>query len=331
LLLVGAIGPTLADPIADFYKGKNLTINVGYSPGGDYDLRSRLIAKYMSKHIPGNPQIIVRNMTGGGGLVVTNWLANIAQRDGTVMMVMPQAMPVMQAMGVKGVKFDVRKFNWLGNSSTSPNVINSWHSTGIKSLEDARKRELILGSTGRGNGTYNYPAAMNMFAGTKFKIVGGYRGGANMNLAMEKGETGGRGSNSWASWKSTKPQWLKEKKVYMIVQVAMKRHPDLPDVPTMLESTNDPKGKDLMTFLSLDIAISRAYVTTEGVPKERVAALRKAFEATMVDKEFLAGAAKTKMDISPSSADEARSAATQIVNTKPETLALARQLLEVKK
>lgn len=327
LLVVTGPCAAFSGPIANFYKGKSITISVGYSPGGDYDLRSRLIAKHMGKHIPGNPNIIVRNMTGGGGMIVTNWLANIAVRDGTAMMIMPQAMPLMQAVGFKGVKFDVRKFNWLGNSSSSPNVINSWHTTGIRNLDDARERELVLGSTGPGNGTYNYPTAMNMFAGTKFKIVSGYRGGSNMNIAMEKGETGGRGSNSWASWKSTKPQWLKDKKIFIIVQVALKRHPELPDVPTMLEATTDPKGKDLMRFLSLDVAISRAYVTTEGVPKERVAALRKAFDATMADKSFLAEAAKTRMDISPSSAEEARKAAVEIVNTKPETIALARKLL----
>ncbi|MGE3245003.1 MAG: Bug family tripartite tricarboxylate transporter substrate binding protein [Beijerinckiaceae bacterium] len=326
----GAAFPSsaFADPVAEFYKGKTVTMAVGYSPGGDYDLRTRLISRFIGKHLPGAPTIIVRNMPGGGGIVATNWLYNLAPRDGTAILVLPQAMPVMQSMGLKGVKFDVREFGWLGNSSTSPNVVNSWHSTGIKTIEDARKRELVLGSTGRGNGTYNYPASMNMFSGTKFKIVGGYRGGSNMNLAMEKGEIGGRGSNSWASWKSTKPQWLAEKKVSILVQVALKRHPDLPDVPTMIETTSDPKGKALMRFLSLDVAISRAYVTTPGVDPVRLAALRKAFEATMADKDFLAEADKTKMDISPSSADEASAAAKQIVETDAATLELARALME---
>lgn len=188
-----------ADPVADFYKGKTLSMVIPYSPGGDYDLRSRLIARFMGKHIPGSPNIVPRNMPGAGGVLAANWLMSIAPRDGTVIHVLAQAMPVAQALGVKGVKFDVRKFSWLGNTSTSPNVINSWHTTGIRTLDDARQRELILGSTGRGNGTWNYPTALNMYAGTRFRIVGGYRGGNQLNLAMEKGEIGGRGSNSWGS------------------------------------------------------------------------------------------------------------------------------------
>lgn len=328
MLLLSGAQMASADPVADFYRGKTLSMIVPYSPGGDYDRRSRLIAQFMGKHIPGNPTIVTRNMPGGGGVVAANWLMNVAPRDGTIIHVLAQAMPIAQALGVKGVKFDVRQFNWLGNSSTSPNVINSWHTTGITTLDDARKRELIVGSTGRGNGTWNYPTALNMYAGTKFKIVGGYRGGNNMNLAMESGEIGGRGSNSWSSWKSTRPQWLKEKKIHILVQVALKREPDLPDVPTMIETTDSPEGKALMRFLSLDVALNRAYVTTPGTDAARVAVLRKAFEATLVDKALLAEADKSHMEITATTADEARSAAVQIVETKPDILAIAKQLIE---
>lgn len=325
---VTGAGLAVADPVADFYRGKTLSMIVPYSPGGDYDRRSRLIAQFMGKHIPGNPTIVTRNMPGGGGVVAANWLMNVAPRDGTVIHVLAQAMPIMQALSVKGVKFDVRQYNWLGNSATSPNVINSWHTTGIKTLDDARKRELIVGSTGRGNGTWNYPTALNMYAGTKFRIVGGYRGGNNMNLAMESGEIGGRGSNSWSSWKSTRPEWLTGKKIHILVQIALQREPDLPDVPTMIEATDSAEGKALMRFLSLDVAMNRAYVTTPGTDAARVAALRKAFGATLADKALLAEAAKTHMEITATSAKDAKSAATQIVETRPEILAIARKLIE---
>jgi tripartite-type tricarboxylate transporter receptor subunit TctC len=215
-----AQAPAAAQPVAEFYRGKTITMVVGTSPGGDYDLRLRMVARHIARHIPGNPTIIVNNMPGGGGLVVANWLAGIAPKDGTVMAAITQNLPVHQATGAAGIKFDVRTFNWIGNTTDTPNVINSWHTTGIKTITDAMTRELILGATGTASGSFLYPHALNRLVGTKFKIVTGYPGGNDINLAMERGEVGGRGSNSWASWKSTRPQWLAEKKVFILAQSA---------------------------------------------------------------------------------------------------------------
>ena len=202
---------------------------IGVSAGGDYDLRARLLAKHLPKYIPGNPErSSPQNMLGGGGLNAANWLANVAPKDGTVLLAISSTLPVSQAVGLDGVKFDVRKLNYIGNTTDSPNVINSWHTTGITRIEQVMEKELVVGSTGRSSGSYYYPAALNAWAGTKFKIVLGYPGGANVNIAMERGEVGGRGSNLWASWKSTRPQWLAEKKIHMLVQVALKRNPELP-------------------------------------------------------------------------------------------------------
>ena len=167
-------------------------------------------------------------MLGAGGLVAANWLANVAPQDGTVMLAISSNLPVGQAVGLDGVKYDIRKFSYIGNTTDSPNVINSWHTTGVTRIEQVMEKELVVGATGRSSGSYYYPAALNAFAGTKFKIVFGYPGGADVNIAMERGEVGGRGSNLWASWKSTRPQWLAEKKIHMLVQIALKRHPELP-------------------------------------------------------------------------------------------------------
>ena len=329
-VLLLAAAPAASQTVADFYRGKTLTMVVGTSPGGDYDLRLRMVARHIGRHIPGNPTVVVNNMPGGGGLVVANWLANIAPKDGTVAVAITQNLPVHQATGAAGIKFDVREFNWIGNTTDTPNIINSWHTTGIRTIADVMQRELIVGATGTASGSFLYPHALNRLVGTKFKIVTGYPGGNDINLAMERGEVGGRGSNSWASWKSTRPQWLAEKKVFILVQVGVKRNPELPDVPTMQELAKNDSDRQVLEFISADTAISRPLVTNAGVPRERVAALRRAFDATMKDPEFLAEAEKSKTDISPMTGEEAQKIATATINTPPDVLARANALIEGK-
>ncbi|HEY8581122.1 MAG TPA: hypothetical protein VIL72_14640, partial [Beijerinckiaceae bacterium] len=298
-----------AQTAEDFYRGKTLDHIVPTSPGGDYDLRSRLMARHFSRLIPGNPSIVVRNMPGGLGIAAANYLAKVAPRDGTVLHTIFQNMPTLQAIGAKEVQFDVREFGWIGNTTNTPNVINSWHTTGITKIEDVFTRELVVGAPGAASSSYVYPAAMNAVLGTKFRIVTGYPGGNDVNLAMEKGEVGGRGSNSWASWKSGHPHWLAEKKIHILVQVALERAPDLKDVPLMHELAKNEEDREVLRFISSDMGISRAVVTTPGVPADRLTALRRAFDAMMKDPEFLADAGKTKMDISPSTGEQAQEVA----------------------
>src|SRR5438132_12676945 len=327
-VLAFAAALVAAQSVADFYRGKTITMVVGTSPGGDYDLRLRMVARHIGRHIPGNPTVVVNNMPGGGGLVVANWLANVAAKDGTVAAAITQNLPVHQATGAAGIKFDVRAFNWIGNTTDTPNVINSWHTTGIRTIEDVMTRDLIVGATGTASGSFLYPHALNRLVGTKFKIVTGYPGGNDINLAMERGEVGGRGSNSWASWKSTRPQWLAEKKIYILVQVGVKRNPELSDVPTMQELAKNDSDRQVLAFISADTAISRPLVTNQGVPRERVAALRRAFDATVKDPQFLAEAERSKTDISPMTGEEAQKIAAATINTPPDVLARANALIE---
>jgi tripartite-type tricarboxylate transporter receptor subunit TctC len=322
--------PAAADPVEDFYKGKTITLANGFSPGGDYDLRMRLVGRHISKHIPGNPNVIYSNMPGAGGIVVNNWLANIAPKDGTTIVAIAQNSAVHQSTGAPNVKFDVRKLGWIGNTTDTPNVVNAWHTTGIQSIQDVMQRELVVGATGIGSSSYLYPYALSQLVGAKFKIVTGYPGGNDVNIAMERGEVGGRGSNSWASWKSTRPQWLADKKIIILVQVALKRAADLPDVPTMVELAKNETDKQIMSFISADTAISRAFVTTPDVPPERLAALRRAFDATMKDPEFLADAAKVQMDISPMTGEEAQKVATATVESSQEVRDRANALMQGK-
>jgi tripartite-type tricarboxylate transporter receptor subunit TctC len=328
LALVLPASSASADAVADFYKGRTIQMVIGVSAGGDYDLRARLLSRYLSKYIPGNPKIVPQNMLGGGGLVAANWLANVAPKDGTALLAISSTLPVSQAVGLKGIQFDIRKFHYIGNTTDSPNVINSWHTTGITRIEQVLKQELVVASTGRSSGSYYYPAALNAWAGTKFKIVLGYPGGSNANIAMERGEVGGRGSNLWASWKSTRPHWLAEKKIHILVQVGLKRHPELKDVPLMQELVKDDLSRQALIFMSADSAIARSIVTAPGTPPERVAALRKAFDAVMKDPELLAEAKKAKQDISVSTGAEVQAIANSIVNTAPAVVARAKTVIE---
>ena len=324
-LLASAAG---ADPVADFYRGKTLEMLIPTSPGGDYDVRARMLARHMPRHIPGNPGIVSRNMPSGVGIGAANYLMKVAPRDGTVLHAIFQNIPALQAIGRQGIEYDVRTFHWIGNTTDSPNVINSWHTTGITSIKDAMERELVVGAPGVATASYVYPMVLNQLVGTKFRVITGYPGGNEVNLAMEKGEVGGRGSNVWASWKRGHPQWIAEKKIHILVQIGLSRAPDLPDVPLMLELARNPADRELLTFLSADTAISRAFVTAPGAPPERVAALRKAFDATMKDPEFQGEAARTRMEITAASGEACQAVSDSIINAPAEVRARAKAAIE---
>ena len=330
LALIVQVSSTAAEPVADFYRGKTISMIIATAPGGDYDLRARLVSRHMGRHIPGNPTIVPRNMPGGVGIQAANYMATVAAQDGTSLHAIMQKMSGHQALGGAGAEFDTRKFFWIGNTTDTPNVINSWHTTGIRTIQDVMTRELVVGAPGQATNSVYYQKALNDLVGTKFRIVSGYPGGNNVNLAMEREEVGGRGSNSWASWKATKPDWLRDKKIFILVQFALKRDPELADIPTAIELTKNDADKAVMTFLSADIPISRAYVTTPGVPKERVQALRRAFDATMKDPEFVAEAKKLNMDMRPSTGEEAQRYSDLIANTPAPILARAKAIIESK-
>ena len=321
--------PSRAQTVEEFYKGKTLDLIIPTSPGGDYDLRARLVSRHLPRFIPGAPAIVARNMPGGVGIQAANHMAKVAPKDGTALHIIFQSMPSYQAMGGAQVEFDARKFGWLGNTSSSPNVLNSWHTTGIRTIQDAMQKDLVLGSAGGGSSTsYIYPSVLNALAGTKFKIVTGYPGGNDVNLAMEKGEVGGRGSNSWASWKSGHPHWIAEKKIHILAQVGLERARDLPDVPLLMELAKNEDDRAVLRFISADMGIARAFVTTPDVPAPRLAALRKAFMDTMKDPEFLAFAEKAQMDIDPITGERAAEIAAAIQNTPVEAVDLARKFMD---
>src|SRR5580704_15982548 len=327
LLAVGlAAVSARADQVADFYHGKTLSLIIGTSSGNDYDFRARLLARHLGRHIPGEPTIVPQNMPGAGGIKAVNYLASIAPHDGTVLHMIMSNMMSAQAIGAQGVQFDTRKLFWVGNTTSTPNVTVAWYTSGVTSIDQVKARQLIVGAP-TGTAGVVYATAMSGLLGTKFKLVTGYPGGNEVNLAMERGEVDGRASNSWAAWKSTHLDWVTGKKIIVLAQIGLKRTPDLKDVPLLFELANNDADRQVLTFLSADTAIARALVTTPDTPPERVAALRRAFDATVRDPEFLAEADKADMDISPMTGEDSQKIADSIVNTPPDVLGRAKVLL----
>lgn len=312
--------------VAEFYRGKSIRLLIPSTPGGDYDSRARLVARHMARFIPGNPNILPVNMPGGSGVIGANYLAATAPRDGTVIEILLQNMPVLQAISGPGAAFDVLEFGWLGNTTNSPNLVSSWYETGVKTIADVQTRELLVGAPNGTSGVL-YPTALNSLIGTKFKVVTGYASGTEVNLAMERGEVGGRGSNSWASWKVTRPDWVEQGKLFHLVQVGLKRDPELPNTPLMQELANTPEDAEVLEFLSADVGISRSLVTTPGVPKERLAALQAAFMSMVQDPAFLGEAKKLNIDIVATDGMASRGVAAGIIKAPKAIIAKAKQIM----
>jgi tripartite-type tricarboxylate transporter receptor subunit TctC len=313
-----------ADPVADFYRGKTVNVTIGVGVGGEYDIQARLVARHIGKHIPGNPTVVPQNMTGAGGLRMINYLYNVAPKDGTYIGMIANAFPAMQAAGIAGVQFDAAKMQWIGTIAPVVETMAVWSATGVKSIEDARGREVVAGASARGAITFIYPSMMNQFLGTKFKIVTGYPGGNQINLAMERGEVEAR-NNTWSSWKATKADWLRDKKITVIAQ-AGPRAPDL-DAPSVEDAARTPEERQLIELVVSGTQLGRP-LATNAAPADRVAALRAAYAATMKDPEFLAEAKALNFEVDPVLGEKMQGIVEKVLATPKGIAAKAKGLLE---
>ena len=328
---LGALGAAKAQSVEEFYKGRTVEFVIGLSAGGGYDAYARLVARHMAAHIPGKPQIVAKQMTGGGSRVAANYGYNIAAKDGTVLVMPDQSLPLQQALGDPTVKFDSTKLNWIGNPIADNNTLSAWHTTGVTRWEQARERVMSLGATGPNTSAW-YGMSMNAMLGTKFKIIMGYPGGNEINLALEKGEVDIRGSNSWSSWKVTRPDWVTEanKKLNVLVQIGLKRDPQLADVPLLMELPSDPNDRAALRLLSAPTTIGRPLFAPPNVPADRVKALRAAFDATMKDAAFVEEAKRAQLDLLPVSGEELQKIVDEIVATPPAVVERLKTVLEIK-
>jgi tripartite-type tricarboxylate transporter receptor subunit TctC len=308
--LAFAITAAKADDIADFYKGRIVTIAVGTPAGGGYDIYARLLARHLGKHIPGNPAIIIQNRPGAGSVIATNYVYEVASQDGTVILAPTRTAAFAQLLGQEGTRYVATKFNWLGSLNNEVGVLAVWHTAPVKTVEDARKTPVIFGSASPGGDGDIYPALMNNTLDTKFKIVRGYAGSGGIDLAMLRGEVHGQ-SNSFTALKKFAPDW--RQKTHVLVQLSLTRHPEMPDIPLIFDYLKPEFLKPGMTveeaeklwrIMLVQKAMGRPFALGPNVPPERVKALRAAFHAVLQDPEFIAEAEKTDNEINPVDGDE---------------------------
>src|SRR5262245_15483724 len=306
--------------VADFYRGKTVRLVIGYGPGGGYDVYGKFFARYLGEHIPGKPTVIAQNMPGAGSRSAANWLYKVAPKDGTVLAVLSQATPADQALGQPGIQFDVRQFNWIGNMVAVNNIMITWAETGVRTIEDAKKKSLAIGATGASSPSVIYPTVANNLFGTQFKIVSGYPGGGDIMIALERREVDGRGSDSWASLKSNNPSWIKDGKVNILFQVGPRREADLPGPPLLTELAQNDEQRQILDIVSGDAAVGRPILTAPDVPADRVRALRKAFDDVLRDPTFREAAKKANLYFNPIGGEELQQIVTRIVSPSPQVI-----------
>lgn len=285
-----------AQSAEDFYKKARVTLVIGSSAGGGYDQFGRLFARHAARHIPGTPGMIAQNMPGASGVKAANYLFSIAPKDGSVIGTFNQGMPLRQVLDKRGVEFDSAKFNWIGGMGQTVDVLFVWHTTGVRTIEDAKNKEVVMGALSLNGSMAGYPIMINNFLGTKFRVVVGYRGGNAVNLAIERGEVQGRGSATWTAVKSGQPEWLRDKKIKLLVQIGKKKHPELADVPLLLDLAQNQEQRQILNLFSSVVALGRPFVAPPGVPSDRVQLLRRAFVATMKDPLFVKEARSMDME-----------------------------------
>ena len=308
------------------FTGKTISLYIGNSIGGGYDLYARALARHMAKHIPGNPTIVPKNMEGGGSLRAANYMAEVAPRDGTAIATIGRGTAFAPLMGQRGAAFDATALSWIGSANEERSVCVAWHTSGVHSFEDLKSRDLVIGSTLATDDASQLPKLLNGLFGTRFKLVLGYPGGNEMNLAMERGETQGRCGLSWGSFKATHPDWVSEKRALPLFQVSLAKTQDLADVPFLLDiATNDEERMMLKSFAARQ-AMGRPFFAPPGVPKPTLDLLRRAFNETMADADFRADAEKSGLELNPVEGERVADLVREIYLTPPDVI---RRMIEM--
>jgi tripartite-type tricarboxylate transporter receptor subunit TctC len=321
--------PALAqEDVAAFYRGKTVRIVVGVAVGSGYDINARLLARHMGAHIPGNPTVIVQNQPGAGSLTMTNQLYASGPFDGTVIGASFNGMPTTPLLQPAGARFDPNQLIWVGSTNRETQVTYVWHTAPVQSLDELTKKELIVGAQAPGSTQYDFAVLGNRLFGFKFKVVTGYGGTPKIHLAMEGGEVHGIAATNWSTLKAISQNWLDEKKVKVIAQWGLRKHPDLPDTPSILDMAKSEADRQALRLSLARLEYGRPFFLPPNVPPERVLALRRAFDATMKDPAFLAEADKLKIEIDPLTGAQVAALVAQVSRTPPEVVERVRAAME---
>jgi tripartite-type tricarboxylate transporter receptor subunit TctC len=302
-VMLAAYPSAQADPVADFYKGKIISLYVGFPPGGGYDLYARVVAPHFTRHIPGNPQIVIKNMLGGSGMRAASYMTGVTAQDGTSLGLFLDALTLGKVLGGPG-EFDPVKLTWIGRIVSTATVSVVWYTSPVQTIEEAKKREILMAGTVPSNTSSFIPLALNDLIGTRIKVIMGFRGSPDQALAMLRGEVNSIGGMSWEAIQTNHQDWLTEKRIKVLYAQGANRIRDLPDSPGLLDFAHDERSRSILGLLGSGPDIGRALVAEPGIPPERAAALRKAFMATMHDPELIAKIKKRGLDLEPLSGEE---------------------------
>jgi tripartite-type tricarboxylate transporter receptor subunit TctC len=313
---------------ADKFKGKTFEVVVGYDTGGGYDIYGRALSRHIGKHLPGNPTVILKNMPGAQTRTAANYLYNIAPKDGTVIATVARGLPTDELLGSGGIRFESTKFNWIGSMNNEVSVGVAWHTSPIKTFEDTKNKEMIVGAIAD---SLLFAQVMNAVLGTKFKMITGYKSGAEIGLAMERGELEGRMGWSWSSILSMNPEWIRDGKVRNLVQFSTSKHADLPNVPLVTELATTDEDRALLELVFSRQVIGRPFIAPPGVDPETVQILRKAFDDTMKDPAFLAEMQKANLEVNPIPGKDVQELINRLFKTPPAVLERAKVIIPVEK
>ena len=317
--LLAAATHAAAQTPEQFYAGKSIDLVIGYPPAGSNDVYARLLSRHLGRHIPGKPNIVAKNMPGAGSFLALGHVYNIAPKDGTVIGIGAPTSPLDEKLGTQGVRFKSAEFNWIGRIDSLINIVFMWKTSPVKTVADAQRIEATLSGTGAGSTVSIYPTVMNNVLGTKFKLIMGYKGSSEAQLAVERGEVEGH-STSWTAVKVGHPDWYPSQTISILVQFALNKHPELPDVPTVVELARNDEERQILRAVMNATEIGTAFFTTPGAPADRVTALRRAFDATMKDPEFLADAERTKLTVGPLPGEELQKLVAEVTDLPPALL-----------
>jgi tripartite-type tricarboxylate transporter receptor subunit TctC len=305
-----------AQSIEEFYRGKQLNMIIGYPTGGSNDIYARAVARHIGKHVPGNPTVIPRNMPGGGSLIAANHVFNVAPKDGTTLSLVAATIPLEERLGAPNVRFKVTEFNWIGRVAPSVNLTFVTSTVPVKSIEDTFKREILLGASARTSTVAIYPMVLANVIGAKFKMVMGYKSSSTAMLAMERGEVEGH-STSMEIVRSLHEDWIRDKKITILVQYALKRHPEMPDVPMSWELGRNEEEKQILRIVANATEVGKMILSTPDTPADRIQALRRAFDATVRDPAFLAELKASRVDVGPMPGEELQRLVAEVTNVSP--------------
>jgi len=329
-LMLGASASAMAqDSVADFYKGKVVRLVVGIGVGSGYDINARLLARYLPKYISGNPSVIVQNQPGAGSLTMTNQLYAGGPFDGTAIGASFNGLPTTPLLQPVGARFEATKINWVGSTNRETQAMYVWAASPIQSLADLTSKEMIVGAQAPGSTQYDYPKLAEKLFGWKFKVITGYEATPKIHLAMERGEVHGTWAN-WSTLKAIAEPWIKEKKIRILAQWALRKHPEMSDIPLILDQAKTDEQKQALNLALARLEFGRPFFMPPNVPAERVNAIRRAFDATMKDKEFLAEADKLKIEIDPLTGEQVAALIEQIYKTPADTVARVRDAMAPK-